>query len=251
VLVPLDSLKLLDKIRTLPYGRLRVGLRIAAPLQTTVRVFSTNGGFAPYLFIRPSMDSLVDSITIAPSSRTPAEPVIATEVADFQLVSSAPLPPDTDAVRVGGVPGQRADLRFNIPSKILDSSSIVRATLILTQKPNAAPFLPTDTAGLVPFELGSGSTITDLRLALIFLYVGMDSAGMAPQDSGARTFEMIDAIRRWRFTTQGRTPRALALRATQEGTSGWQVDFYSHRAPVAVRPRLRVTYVPLIKQGLP
>jgi hypothetical protein len=251
VLVPLDSQKLIDKIRTLPYGRLRVGVRIAAPTQTTVRIYSTNGGFAPHLFIRPSTDSTVDSITIAPSSKTPSEQLIANEVADFQLVSSAPLLPDTDAVRVGGIPGQRAYLRFNIPSNILDSSSIVRASLILTQKPNSAPFLPTDTAGVVPFELGSGAHITDLRRALIFLYVGMDSAGMAPQDSGARTFEMIQAMRRWRFTTAARTPRALALRATQEGESGWQADFYSHRAPLSVRPRLRVTYVPLIKQTLP
>jgi hypothetical protein len=159
--------------------------------------------------------------------------------------------PGADAIRVGGIPGQRAYLRFNIPSKIIDSSSVVRATLILTQKPNTASYLPTDTAGVVPFELGSGSAITDLRRALIFLYVGMDSVGMAPQDSGQRSFEMIEAIRRWRFTTAGRTPRALALRAMLEGTSAWQADFYSHKAALSVRPRLRVTYVPLIKQALP
>jgi hypothetical protein len=251
VLVPIDSQKLMDKIRTLPFGRLRVGIRITAPSPTSVSIFSSNGGFAPFLFIRPSTDSMIDSITIAPSSKTPADQQIANEVRDFQLVSSAPLLPGADAIRVGGIPGQRAYLRFNIPSKIIDSSSVVRATLILTQKPNTASYLPTDTAGVVPFELGSGSAITDLRRALIFLYVGMDSVGMAPQDSGQRSFEMIEAIRRWRFTTAGRTPRALALRAMLEGTSAWQADFYSHKAALSVRPRLRVTYVPLIKQALP
>ncbi len=251
VLVPLDSSKLVNKIRTLPYGRLRVGVRISAPQPTTVRISTSSTDSAAFLFIRPSTDTTVDSITVRPSSRTPSDVLIAAELADFQLISSAPLLPAADAIRVGGVPGQRAYLRFNIPSKILDSSAVVRASLILTQKPNLVSGEPNDTAGVVPFELGAGSAITDLKRALIFLSVGMDSMAMAPKDSGPRTIEMIEAIRRWRFTTGARTPRAIALRATREGLSTWQADFFSHKAPLAVRPRLKVTYIPLLRAGLP
>jgi hypothetical protein len=62
---------------------------------------------------------------------------------------------------------------------------------------------------------------------------------------------MIQALRRWRFSTEARTPRAIALRAIREGTSTWQADFFSQRAPIAVRPRLHVTYSPFLKSALP
>jgi hypothetical protein len=217
-----------------------------------VSIFSVNGGFSPHLFLRASLDTAVDSITIAPYSRTPIEDTnIQLELRDFQLVSSAPLLPAVDAIRVGGIPGRRAYLHFNIPSKILDSSAVVRASLILTQKPNPSSQQPSDTAGIVPFELGTGNLVTDLKRVLVFLLVGMDSVGVAPKDSGPRTFEMIQALRRWRFTTAARTPRAIALRATREGLDGWQADFYSQRAPISVRPRLHVTYMPLLRSGIP
>ncbi|MEK7401400.1 MAG: hypothetical protein AABZ80_03460 [Gemmatimonadota bacterium] len=251
VAVPLDTAKLMAKIRTVPFGRLRVGVRITAPQPTEVKIFSVNGGFAPFLYIRPSLDTTVDSITIAPNSKTPVDERIAAELADFQLVSLSPPAPPAEVIRIGGIPGRRGYLRFNIPSSILDSSSVVRATLIVTQKPNAASGEASDTAGVVPFELASGATITDLKRVLIFLSFSMDSASLAPKDSGQRTFEMIAALRRWRFTTPARTPRAIALRATREGASAWQADFFSQRAPIAVRPRLRVTYIPQLKGGLP
>ena len=251
VSVPFDTAKLMAKIRTLPFGRLRVGVRISAPQPAMVRIFAVNGGFSPHVFIRPSLDTMVDSISIAPYSRTPAERQLANEVADFQLVSLAPPVPASNVIRVGGIPGRRGYLRFNIPSRILDSSAVVRATLILTQKPNSTSGEAAETAGVVPFELASGSAVTDLKRSLIFLAFGMDSAGMAPRDSGLRTFEMISALRRWRFTTAARTPRAVALRATREGVGTWQADFFSQRAAISVRPRLRVTYIPLSKGGLP
>jgi hypothetical protein len=167
VLVPLDTVKLLDKIKATPFGTLRVGIRIGAPSVTQVSIFSVNGGFSPHLFLRPTLDSTVDSITIAPFSRTPLDDAaIQLELRDFQLVSSAPPLPANDAIRVGGVPGRRGYLRFNIPSKILDSSSIVRASLILTQKPNPTSGEASDTAGIVPFEVASGTTITDLKTPL-------------------------------------------------------------------------------------
>lgn len=251
VLVKLDTAKLMAKIRTLPFGRMRVGVRITAPQPAEVKIFSSNGGFAPHLFIRPSLDTTVDSITIAPYSKTGSDGQSAIELADFQLVSQAPAAPTPDVIRVGGIPGRRGYLRFNIPAHILDSSAVVRASLILTQKPNPSAPEATDTAGVVPFVLSAGGVLTDLRRALIFLSFGMDSAGMAPKDSGLRTFEMISALRRWRFTKADRTPRTVALRATREGSGAWQVDFFSQRAALAVRPRLHVTYIPVFKGGLP
>jgi hypothetical protein len=252
VLVPLDTVRMLAKIQTLPYGTLRVGIRIASAQPVEMSIYSTNGGFSPHLFMRASPDSTVDSITVAPYSRTPLDDAtMQLELRDFQLVASPTPVPGLDAIRVGGIPGRRAYLRFNIPSKILDSSSVVRASLVLTQKPNPSSPRASDTAGIVPFELGSGTAVTDLKRILVFLSLGMDSIGVAPKDSGTKTIEMIDALRHWRLTTPERTPRAIALRATLEGLSAWQADFYSQRAAISVRPRLHITYMPLLKSGLP
>ncbi len=249
--IPIDKQVVLDKILAPGGGRLRVGLRVTAAQSAELSIVSSNGGFAPLLFIRPSADTTVENIVVAPFSKTPDEPTIAAEVADFQLIARSPPPPPADVIRVGGAPASRAYLRLNIPSRILDSSTVVRATLLMTQRPNPAAPNATETAGVVPFELAAGRALTDLSRALVFLGFPMDSAGMAPKDSAVRSFEMISALRRWRFTSAARTPRAIALRATREGQRAWQVDFYSQKAPVAVRPRLRLTYIPQLKQGLP
>jgi len=251
VSIPIDSGRLIDKIRTPSIGRLRIGIRAFGASPVSMAVFSTNGGASPLLFIRPSADTTVEDITLGAYSRTPADPTTAAEVVDFQLIALAPPPPPPSTIRIGGTPGRRAYLRFNIPTEILDSSSVVRATLELTQRPNPGAPNASDTAGILPFELLTSSAITDVRRALSFKGFGLDSAATAPKDSGARSFEMIDAMRRWRFTTADRTPRAIAVQATREGISGWHVDFFSRTAPLAVRPRLRVTYMPQPKPGLP
>ena len=36
---------------------------------------------------------------------------------------------------VGGLPAQRTYLRFDIPTRLIDSATVVRATLMLTQVP--------------------------------------------------------------------------------------------------------------------
>jgi hypothetical protein len=251
IAVPIDAAVVLNKIRTPSIARLRIGLRVVGPSLLELRVYSTNGGFPPLLFIRPSSDTSVADIVLAAYSKTPADPTTAAEVSDFQLIALAPPAAPANIIRVGGAPARRGYLRFNIPTEILDSSSVVRATLELTQRPNPAAPNASDTAGVRPFELAVSGALTDLRRALVFRGFSLDTAGMAPKDSGARAFEMIGALRRWRFTTAARTPRAIALVATREGISGWQVDFYSRTAPLAVRPRLRVTYIPQPKAGLP
>jgi len=251
VAIPIDAARLLNMIRTPSIARLRIGVRAVGAQPVSLNVFATNGGFPPLLFIRPTADTSVESIQVAALSKTPMDATIAAEVADFQLIALSPPSAPPNIIRVGGAPGRRGYLRFNIPSEILDSSSVVRATLELTQRPNPAAPRASDTAGVQPFEMAASSVLTDVRRALVFISFGLDTAGMAPKDSGARSFEMIDALRRWRFTKADRTPRTLALRATREGTSAWQADFFSRTAPLAVRPRLRVTYIPQPKPGLP
>jgi hypothetical protein len=66
-----------------------------------------------------------------------------------------------------------------------------------------------------------------------------------------KSIEIINIVRAWRIVGTSRTPRALVLRVPEEGLRAGEVNFFSMDAPAAVRPRLRLTYVPRRGFGLP
>jgi hypothetical protein len=252
--IPIDRDKLLTKILAeAPANRLRIGVRVATN-GSKVTAVSTNGNSPPLLVFRPSADTSVPFAIVAPRSKTPVEPIIAADLADYLLVTKAPPNPAASVLRVGGLPGRRVYFRFNIPAQILDSSNVVRATLLLTQRPNAFSARSRDTVALEPWIVTAGPAISDLSRALDFLTSQgrTDSLRLVPVDSGVRAFEMITALRSfWRNTTADKTPRALAIRSTAEGLKAGAVDFFSIEAPLAVRPKLRITYLPRQEGGLP
>jgi hypothetical protein len=259
VRIPIDPKVVLAKIQS-STDRLRIGLRVTSvtgsakmTVVTSNGVATYGGQFEPQLKFRPSADTSVGLTTMFPRSVTPPEIFIASDLADYLVVAKPPPAPPPNVTRVGGLPGRRAYFRFNIPSRILDSSNVVRATLMLTQRPN--PFSPSarDTVALQKFIVTASPAVGDLSRALLFI-TGLgkgDSTRLVATDSGQRDFEMISLVRAWRSTTPERTPRALALRSTTESLTGAQIDFFSLEAPLAVRPRLRITYVPSTVTGLP
>jgi len=254
VRVPIDPLRLLNKIQSdTPANIMRIGIKVAQAGNPKVSVESSNGGGAPLLVFRPSTDSTVPLISIQPFSRTPAEVFLASDLADHQLVLKSPPSPPLTVFRVGGLPSRRAYLHFTIPPAILDSSNVVRATLILTQRPNAFAPEANDTVSVGQFGVIAGPTVTDLTRALLFLsrLDIRDSVRVVSSDSAVRTFEMIDWVRAWRGTKPEKTPRAMAIATTTEGENARQVDFFSIEAPLAVRPRLRLTYLPRTAGPLP
>jgi hypothetical protein len=254
--IPIDSTKILAKFpadTAVRGARLRVGVRITAAASAQVQVFAANTSttLGPLLSFKPAPDSGVTRLGGTPFSATPAIDQLASDLADFQIVAKAPPPPAADVLRVGGVPGWRTYFRFDIPSAILDSSSVVRATFFLTQHPNPALPEPHDSLALAPYVVSASSAITDLSRMLTFITAPQDSVVLAPADSGAVTMEVVDIVRPWRNTAPDRTPRAIALSSSLEGARAWQVEFYSNEAVDAVRPRLRISYVPQPPQGLP
>jgi hypothetical protein len=112
---------------------------------------------------------------------------------------------------------------------------------------------PDDSVALTQFLVTAGPAVTDLSRALLFLTSTpkTDSTRFVAADSGVRSIEVINAVRAWRSTAVERTSRALALSATTEGLTGRQIDFFSIEAPVSVRPKLRLTYLPPRVGGLP
>ena len=79
----------------------------------------------------------------------------------------------------------------------------------------------------------------------------VDTLRLIPRDSGQKLLEIVNIVRAWRFVGTTRTTRALVLRASPEGLRAGEVDFFSIDGPAAVRPRLRLTYVPRRGFGLP
>lgn len=251
--VPIEPDKLLAKLQaTFPANRLRVGIRVTSAGSAQLTVVTSNGLSAPRLVFRPARDTTVPIVDMGPRSQTPDEAFIASDLADYLVVVKAPPDPPPDVLRVGSIPGRRAYFRFNIPTNILDSSSVVRATLLLTQRPNAFSPDALDTVTIEQFAVTAGPTVTDVARALLFLTSSTtDSVPLVAADSGVRAFEMIGLVRAWRNTKPDRTPRAFALRSRTEGQSGRQVDFFSLEAPLDVRPRLRLSYLPQQPPGIP
>jgi hypothetical protein len=255
--IPIDPAKLLIKVQTdTPGNRLRVGLRVTSPAGSArLSILSTNGDptRTPKLVFRPSAgDTSVPVTMMSPNSVTPSEPTIADALRDYLTVVQAPPPPGPTVLRVGGLPARRVYLRFDIPSRIIDSTDIVRATLELTQVPSPFAPRPADTIGVQQFAVSASANVEDLARALQLLVTARtDTVPMLSTDSGKRSFEMLEQVSFWRSTSPTKTPRAMALRLLNEGQVPGQADFFSIEAPADVRPSLRILYLPRREATLP
>ncbi|MFN2566935.1 MAG: hypothetical protein ABR499_18205 [Gemmatimonadaceae bacterium] len=252
VRIPVDNAYLLAKI--LARARLRVGLLVRAA-ESAELSFET-GLRQPQLSFRVSTDEAVPRRGTLPYSATPAERFIANSLGDFVIVARRRAP-DTPAevLTVGGVPGRRSYLRFDLPRGIVDSTSVVRATLLLTQYPNRLAAQGPDTISLYPQPVVASELVTDLQRAADLLggsaAFRLDSLRTAPDDSGAVLLEVGGLIQVWRATQPERSSRALVLRLPTEGAGLDELYFFSTEAAATLKPRLRIVYVPRVGFGLP
>lgn len=252
VRLPLDSLKLLNKI--LGQQRLRLGLRATSAGPVQIRIVAYEGGDPAILRFVAASDTTKDTLTIFPRSVVPrSQPALAADLTDYVHVLAFPPVPDPTFLTVGGVPGRRVLIRFNIPSRILDSSNVLRATLELTQLPVASV---DDTAKLTLFPLvvTAGKHITDAGRSAFLTNApnaGFDSVQFAPGDSGVRQIEIVNALRAWSLPISETAQRGIVLRAGPESVDPRFVSFFSSSAAANLRPRLRVSYSPVRSFGIP
>ncbi|HEX6434501.1 MAG TPA: hypothetical protein VFZ87_09660 [Gemmatimonadales bacterium] len=213
-------------------GVLGLGVRIDAPAPTGVRLGSSASGTGA-VFITYATLNVPD--TGAAKLRT------------FTLVtafnSSLPAVQEADdstLLTIGGSPSARALLRFDLPARIRDSATVVRATLELTP---VAPIsgLPTDPARLraraVLADLGAKSPV-ESRFG-----VGVDTVEAGA--SGTVDIEIVRLMQQlWLASSTRPTALTVALAPELEAASFSSPVFYSTRASdPAVRPRLRVSYL--------
>ncbi len=253
---PLTSDWVMSKIN---YGaNIRVGVKLVGAGPASLRLHTTETGLAPDLRYYASPDTLAAQIVVSPYSKTPLQPPsVANDFRDYAIVARNTLPSaGGSAIATGGVPARRAYLKFNLPQWLLDSTTIVRASLQLTQIPQRG-FDPSDSVTIFGQAVSATDLITDLfRASQILAPEGMfvvDTIRVAPADSGVRTLEMNALMRVWRSSTNlAEAPqRAIVLLQREEGLHGSEVRFFNAKAPAAVRPRLRISYIPRVDFGVP
>ncbi len=238
-------------------ARFRVGLRLVPPTGRgyDLRIGTSEIGSPVNLRIIASLDTNATAVSVAPISNSPPnQTFLSGPLADYTIVLAGGTTTPPTLLGVSGLPSRRVFIQFNVPSRIVDSTTIVRATLELTQAPNRRVGA-TDSAFIYPLAIVAQPTVTDIASQLEFLgppgQVGLDSLRMAPGDSGLRSFQIVGLTRTWKAQPLSVSPRTLALRSGVEGQLPGEFDFFSTSAPLAVRPRLRITYVPASNFGVP
>ena len=265
-LVPLQNAVVLDKAAG--GKRLRVGVRVRGSSGTELRIFSAEGGtgtsLGPRVTFRPSPDTALRAISVSPRSTSPAGRFdLQSELRDYTLAVRGGTGAVPGALAVGGLPARRSYLRFDISPTLLRQSTVVRATLVLTQRANpAAP--ASDTFYVYPHVVLAGAGVTDVARAARLLGpkpgtfvvstlspLTADSLRVVPAESGTRAVELSRIVTQWRNRADTLAPRAIVLRSDREGMAAIEALFHSTDAAPELRPQLRVSYVPGVTFGLP
>jgi hypothetical protein len=234
-------------------GPMRIGVRARGPESVQLRLWSQEGAGAPTLLTyRVDPDTTVTKVILVPYSKTPQnQPILANSLADYSLIVKGTSTGPATQLNIGGLPARRVYMRFNIPSFIIDSVDVVRATLLLTQQPNPS-IDPEDTVRIAPQISLAAATVTDIaKAAQIVAVARTDTLKVTPSGSGLRTMEIANVISLWRSQYPAETPRALILVSTLEGTSPLEARFFPIEAAPDLRPRLRISYSARKSTGLP
>lgn len=211
---------------------LAIGLRIAAETPTGIRVGSIASSRAASFTSFVTLD-VPDTGSVRQQSLTRA-------TAFNTFVTQNPVVPDDTLLTVGSEPSSRALLRFGLTDELLDSITIVRATLELTPvRPIVG--LPTDPSVLqtlaVIGDLGAKSPLTADPI-----FIRQDT--LATVQSDMVQLEVTRIVQLWQSTRS--RPQSVFLRLLPEAASFARAVFHSTRSHGAggtvVAPRLRITY---------
>jgi hypothetical protein len=219
---------------------------------TQIRIISTEGLAGPQLSFRATADTATHPLIVTPLSKTPVgESLTAAHLADYTVIAKSPPPGSPADLDIGGLPARRVYLRFDIPSRIIDSATVIRATLLLNQIANPA-LDPTDTVKILPHVGLATSAVTDpAKASQIIADISSDTLRVKPGESGMHQVELARAFTVWRQQDPKVTPRAIVLSAVAEGNTPLEIRFYSSEAAASLRPQLRISYTSKVPLGLP
>lgn len=238
--------------------RLRVGLRITSTGSAALRFVSPSVNSAtlvPRLTYDPSPDTAIVAWTVGTAVRGASAPERFR--AQSLVVRDRTVPLNDGSLEAGGLLGTRSLLRVRIPRRFLDSITIVRASLDLTQRPQRTVPGATDGVRLrLRVGIAGPALGTDPRRLVEFLDptiegVLLPSLRILPADSGVKAFDVGAALRLW-ITQDSLLPTSFILYSEGETFQEQRPAFFSRRSAMpAVRPRLRVTYTVRREGALP
>jgi len=213
-------------------GVLALGLRLDAPVFTGVRLGASGSGTAGVFITYATLD-----IPDTGTARVRSLPLNATF---NSTLSPAPDVDDPAFLTVGGIPASRALLRFDLPARIRDSATVVRATLELNLV-SPVVGLPTD-----PVRIWARGVLADVgaKSPVESGLVAVDT--LEPGTSGTVAIEAARLIQLlWLGSSTRPTALVLSLAAPElEAASFSRLVFYSTRTPdPATWPRLRISYL--------
>ncbi len=249
--IPIAKEVLADKIAK--GARMRIGLRMSAGGQLRLIAFALGAG-APYLRFDPSTDTTYTPITVSLSTYIEGAPNdVNLAYFVYGLPDQGSDPPDNTTLVVGGFPAYRTYFRVSLPKAITDSSTIVRAEILLTQRPSKYANV-SDSVTLLPLVPTSTHAITDIRriidLSADGIFASLDSTRLVPRDSGLRAINVLSLARSWTPLAPD-VPRGIAFRIGVEGAQPAELRFFSSEAAPELRPRLRITYLPRTESSVP
>lgn len=235
-------------------ARVRIGLRMTGGAGQLRIVAFSGGAGAPSLRFDPRTDTTYSPLSVSPSTSFAGGTTdVNFAYLVYGLVDRGSLPPDALTLAIGGFPAYRTYLRFALPAVISDSSTIVRAEVLLTQRPSSFANAR-DTVSILPLVPTATSAVTDIRRVLDLsadgIFASIDSLRLVPSDSGQRTLNVLTLARSW-SSLPTNVPRAIAFRITQEGAQPAELRFHSSESAAALRPRLRITYLPRKESAIP
>lgn len=253
VRIPIDSGFVAAHVRA--GQRIRLGIRATSKQPLDVRIGSQNGGGAASLRYAAIGSTRRTDVLVPVNSRAAVGPPLA-GLADYTIVLAGTPPPPPGILAAGGIPASRILVRFNLSPFILDSVTVVRANLELHPLPNPA-FGSGDTLLLQPLLVRVTNDVTDLFQAAM-LSSSPGSLGLpvpnqirSPLAATLDTIPLVTVFRLWK-TQSATTMHAIALETSSESFDPRQYYFYSSAAAVdSLRPRLRLTYIPTARFGLP
>ncbi|MEO8031034.1 MAG: hypothetical protein ABI765_09300 [Gemmatimonadota bacterium] len=205
-------------------GKLSIGLRLGGPSATGVIL---SGGLA-------ANSPLWASFVTADTADTLVQHQIMSRAGFLTGTrAAAPVVPDNDHITLGGIPSSRAIFRFELPKRITDTGTVVKAKLILI------PIAPINGLPHVSARVAARNALTDLgrKSPVSSILVLSDSLNFGTSDTVS--LPVTTLVRSWGGTID--LPHILVVSLNEEGGSFAQPIFGSTRTP-GFEPRLIVTY---------
>ncbi len=259
VLVHLDSVFMLSKIRGDRKLRLGITATVNGNFTDGVRltIDETTAPFVRYYGSpKDSSDTTFGRIASQLRSSTPVtDSSLLGRLVHYPVIVQGATPDSLDALNIGGIPARRVFLRFSLPSRIVDTANVIRATLLLSPRPLPLQ-IPGDTAAVYPEPVVSSNKVMTPAQAANFLVpnttFGLDSQLVVPSSHTKVAFDFVNAVKNWQNVSDTLNTRSIVLRILNEGGTTLESSFWSSYAPdTALRPHVRVVYVKRSGFGLP